>query len=101
MYYSGGNKCQHGVGFVVNKSIAENDMAFRDQSDRAAELTIITNQRYQFISIQVYMPTSSHPDDDTEQVNDDIDNILSNSRAHYSIVMGDFNVNGGPRQHKE
>ena len=47
MYYSGGNECQHGVGFVVNKSIAGNVMSFKGQSDRVAELTIRINQWYQ------------------------------------------------------
>ena len=44
------------------------------------------------------MPTSSHPNEEVEQVYEDIDNILSNSRAHYNVVMGDFNAKGGPGQ---
>ena len=48
--------------------------------------------------IQVYMPTSSPPDEEVEQVYEDNDNILSNSRAHYNIVMGDFNAKVGPGQ---
>ena len=73
-------------------------MNFKGQSDRVAEITIRLNQWYQLKCIQVYMPTSSHPDEEVEQVYEDIDNILSNSRAHYNIVMGDFNAKVGPRQ---
>ena len=77
MYYSGGNECQCGVGFVVNKSIAGNVVNFKGQSDRVAEITIRLNQWYQLKCIQVYMPTSSHPDEEEEQVYEDIDNILT------------------------
>ena len=72
MYYSGGNECQCGVGFVVNKSIAGNVVNFKGQSDRVAEITIRLNQCYQLKSIKVYMPTSSHPDEEVEQVYEDI-----------------------------
>ena len=98
MYYSGGNECQCKVGSVVNKSIAGNVVNLKGQSDKVAEITIRLNQWYQLKCIQVYMPTSSHPDEEVEQVYEDIANILSNSRAHYSIVMGDFNAKVGPRQ---
>ena len=101
MYYSGSNECQHEVGFAVNKSIAGHIMSFKVQSDRVAELNIRINQWYQLKYIQVYMPTSIHPDEEAEQVYEDIDNILSNSRAHYNIVMGDFNAKVRPRQHME
>ena len=37
MYYSGGNECQLGVGFVVNKSIAGNVVNFKGQSDSIAK----------------------------------------------------------------
>ena len=101
MYYLGGHECQCGVGFVVNKSKAGNVVSINGQSDRVAEITIKLNQWYQLKCIQVYMPTSSHTDDEVEQVYEDIDNILSNIRAHYNIVMGDFNAKVGPRQHIE
>ena len=101
MYYSHGNECQCGVGFVVIKSIAGNVVNFKGQSDKVAEITIRINQWYQVKCIQVYMPTSSHHDEEIEQVYEDTDNILSNSRAHYNIVMGDFNAKVGPGQHME
>ena len=86
---------------MVNKSIAGNAMNFKGQSDRVAELTIRINQWYQLKCIQVYMPTSSHPNEEVEQVYEDIDNSLSNSTAHYNIVMGDFNAKVGPGQYME
>ena len=98
VHYSGSNECQCGVGFVVNKSVAGKVVSFKGQSDRVAELTTTLNQWYQLKCIQVYMPTSSHPNEEAEQVYEDIDNILSNSRAHYNIVMGDFIAKVRPGQ---
>ena len=98
VYYSSGNECQYGVGFVVNKSIAGNVMSFKGQSNRVAELNIRINQWYQLKCIQVYIPNSSHPGEEAEQVYEDIENILSNSRAHYNIFMGDLNSKVGPGQ---
>ena len=83
---------------MVNKTIAGNLLNFKGQSDGIAELTIRINPWYQLKCIQVYIPTSRHPTEEVEQVNEDIDNILTNSRAHYNIVMGDFNAKVGPRQ---
>ena len=77
MYYSGGNKCQCGVGFAVNKSTAGNVMNFNGQWERVAELNIRINQQYQLKCILVYMPTSSHHSEEAEQVYEDIDSILS------------------------
>ena len=94
MYYSGGNECQYGVGFC-GQQISGNVVNFKGQSDRVAEMTIQLNQ---LKCMQVYMPTSNHPDEEVEQVYEDIVKILSNSRAHYNIVMRDFNAKVGPRQ---
>ena len=60
---------------MVNKSIAGNVMNFKGQSDRVAELPIRINQWYQLKCINIYMPTSSHPNEKAEQVYENIDNI--------------------------
>ena len=38
MYYSGGNECQCGVGFAVNKSMAGNVMSFKGQSEQVQQM---------------------------------------------------------------
>ena len=43
VYHSGGNECQCGVGFAVNKTIAGSVMSFKGQSDRVVELNIRIN----------------------------------------------------------
>ena len=57
---------------LQQQSIAGNFMNFKGQSDRVAELPIRINQWYQLNCIQVYMPTSSNPDEEAEQVYEDI-----------------------------
>ena len=73
-------------------------MNFKGQGDRVAEITIRINQWYQLKCIQVYMSTSSHPNEEVEQVYQDIDNIFSNSRGHNNIIMEHFNAKVGPGQ---
>ena len=96
VYYSGSDEQRHGVNFVVNKNIAHNVISFRGLSDRVAELTVRINKRYQLKCVQVYLPTTSYPDEEIEKVYEEIDNIIINSKAHYNIVMGDFNAKVGP-----
>ena len=95
LYYSGSDEQRHGVGFMVNKNIAHNVISFRGLSDRVAELTVCINKRYQLKCIQVYLLTTSYPDEEIE-VYEEIDNVIINSKAHYNIVMGDFNAKVGP-----
>ena len=95
LYYSGSDEQRHGVGFMVNKNIAHNVISFRGLSDRVAELTVRINKRYQLKCVQVYLPTTSYPDEETEKIYEEID-IIINSKAYYNIVMGDFNAKVGP-----
>ena len=64
-------------------------------SDRLAQLTIRINGKYHLNIIQAYLPTSSHEDQEVESVYEDIDNLITNSKAHYNVIMGDFNANVG------
>ena len=89
LYQSGSDEQRHGVGFMVNKNIAHNVISFRGLSDRVSELTVRINKRYQLKCVQVYLTTTSYPDEEIEKVYEEIDNIIINSKAHYNIVMGD------------
>ena len=61
-----------------------------------AELTVRINKRYQLKCVQVYLSTTSYLDEEIEKVYEEIENIIINSKAHYNIVMGDFNAKVGP-----
>ena len=101
VYYSGSDEQRYGVGFMVNKNIAHNVISFRGLPDREAVLTVCINKCYQLKCVQVYLPTTSHPDEEIEKVYEEIDNIIINSKAHCNIVMGDFNVKVGPGEIRE
>ena len=101
LYHSGSDEQRDGFGFMVNKNIAHNVISFRDLSDRVAELTVRINKRYQLKCVQVYLPTTSYPDEDIEKVYGEIDIIIINSKAHYNIVMEDFNAKVGPGEIRE
>ena len=94
-YYKGGDTGHRGVGFIVNKNIAGNVTSFKSVSDRLAQLTIRINGKYHLNIIQAYLPTSSHDDQEVENVYEDIDNLIANSKAHYTVIMGDFNAKVG------
>ena len=64
-------------------------------SDRLAQLTIKINGKYHLNIIQAYLPTSSHDDQEVENVYEEIDNLVTNSKAHYTVIMGDFNAKVG------
>ena len=75
------------MGFIVNKNIAGNVTRFKSVSDRLAQLTIRINGKYHLNIIQAYLPTSSHDDQEVESVYEDIDNLITNSKAHYIMSL--------------
>ena len=95
LYYIGGNTCHRGVGFVVHKKIAGNVTSFEGVSDRLAQLTLKINGKYYLNIIQAYLPTTSHTDEQVDIVYEDMDNHITNSKAHFTIIMGDFNAKVG------
>ena len=80
-YYKGGDTCHRGVGFMVNKNIAGNVTSFKSVSNRLAQLTIRINDKYILNIIQVYLPTSSHEDQEVESVYGDIDTTRMDKTA--------------------
>ena len=59
-----------------------------------AELVLRITDRYQLKIVQVYAPTTSHSDEETDNFYNTIDKILE-KQTHYTIVMGDFNAKVG------
>ena len=86
---------------MVNKNTAHNVFSFRGLSDRVAELTVRINKHCQLKCAHVYLPTTSYLDEEIEKVYEEIDNIIINSKAHYNIVMEDFNAKVGPGEIRE
>ena len=66
MYNSEATNGQAGVGFLVNKKWKDNITRIPSGSSRVAELVLRITDRYQLKIVQVYVPTTSHSDEETE-----------------------------------
>ena len=94
LYHSEANNGQAGVGFLINKKWRDNITRVSSGSSRVAELILLITDRYQLKIVQVYAPTTSHSDEETDNFYNTIDKILE-KQTHYTIVMGDFNAKVG------
>ena len=88
------NNEQAGVGFLVNKKWKDNITRVSSGNSRVAELVLRITYIYQLKIVQVYAPTTSHSDEETDNFYNTIDKILE-KQTHYTIVMGDFNAKVG------
>jgi len=95
------DKCQSGVGFLINKSLANNVVEFKSVSDRLAFIIIKINTKFSIKIVQVYAPTTAHEDEEVEEMYDELAEIVDNKTTHYTIVMGDFNAKIGTRNQGE
>ena len=66
LYHSEANNGQAGVGFLVNKKWKDNITRVSSGNSRVAELVLRITDRYQLKIVQVYAPTTSHSDEDTD-----------------------------------
>ena len=94
LHHSEANNGQAGVCFLVSKKWKDNITRVSSGSSRVAELVLRITDRYQLKIVQVYAPTTSHSDEETDNFYNTIDNILEKQK-HYTIVMGDFNAKVG------
>ena len=94
LYHSDANYGQAGVGFLITKTWKDNMTRISSGSSRVAELVLRITDRYQLKIVQVYAPTTSHSDEETDNFYNTIDKILE-KQTHYTIVMGDFNAKVG------
>eukprot|EP00795_Rhopilema_esculentum_P008762 gene8762-biopygen9749 len=84
-----------GVGFLVNKNIEDRVIEYEGESSRVTSLTLKVDSKYQLQVIQVYAPTSSHNDEEVEELYEEIGKSLEKNKSQYKIVMDDFNAKVG------
>ncbi|KAL0860435.1 hypothetical protein ABMA27_009824 [Loxostege sticticalis] len=97
-YYRGkANSHQHGVGLLINKRLNNNIMTIDSVSDRVLYLTLSITKKVTLKVVQVYAPTSKAPDEDIEQVYEDVSKCIHENKTTYTIVTGDFNAKIGTR----
>ncbi|WP_337233082.1 hypothetical protein, partial [Vibrio cholerae] len=59
-------KSQHGVGFLVHRSLINKVTKIESVSGRVVYLILRVSKRYSLKVIQVYMPTGKHSDEEVE-----------------------------------
>ena len=96
IFFSGNEVSRsHGVGFLVNKSLVPFIDDYEPISDRLAILKI-QGKFSKIIIIQVYFPTTSHPDTEVLGIYDQIQQIIDKiPKRDHIFVMGDFNCKVG------
>ena len=100
-YIEKANGITSGVGFLINRNVADNVSKFSSISDRLAWIAFKLNKRYTLKIIQVHAPTSQSSEEDIESVYEDISSILEQEKTQYTIVTGDFNAKVGRRIARE
>ena len=58
-------------------------------------LTLKVISKYQLQVIQVYASTSSHSDEEVEELYEEIGKSMEKNKSQYKIIMGDFNAKVG------
>ena len=86
LYHSEANNGQAGVGFLINKKWKDNIIRVSSGSSRVAEIILRITDRYQLKIVQVYAPTTSHSDEETDNFYNTIDKILE-KKTHYTIIV--------------
>jgi len=82
---------------MVHKNVKHLVSKTKAISDSVLYIVIKPNPQYAIKIIQVYAPTSSHPDEEIEQLYEDISTTKSDGACQFTIVMGDFNAKVGRR----
>ena len=100
-YREGDQQSQGGVGFLVHRSLINNIITIESVSSRVVYLILRISKRYSLKVIQVYAPTSSHPDDEVETMYEDVSRAIHTSKTHFTVVMGDFNAKLGKKSDDE
>lgn len=86
-----------GVGFLVHRSWKNNIVECDGSSDRLIRLVLRLNERYTIQIIQAYAPTQSYSDEEVEDFYEELQNLKERGKAHFQMVMGDFNARIGSR----
>ena len=90
---------RRGVGFLVHKRWVKWLKAFTPINERIACLTI-QKHKLKLKLVGVYFPHSGYPDDSVQEMYDQLECILHESRTNreHMVVAGDFNAEVGTRQ---
>ena len=86
---------QAGVGIVMNREIGSKVIYYKQQSERLILVKINTKPVITTV-VQVYMPTSSHEDEEIEEVYEELEELIKHAKGEENlIIMGDWNARVG------
>ena len=95
LFYSGGENHQNGVGILVNKRMAAAVLTYLPMSDRII-MVKIQGKPFNINLVQVYMPTSTHDDEEVEIVYEQIQELMAGMKNdEINIILGDMNAKVG------
>jgi len=85
----------NGTGFLVHKAFFPFVCDYKDISDRLAMLSL-QGKDNKFVFIQVYFPTSSHEDEEVEELYNQVQALVDKiPQRDFLFIMGDFNAKVG------
>lgn len=95
IYYSGGERAEYGVGFIVLGKQQKRVMRWRAVNDRICVLRI-RGKFFNYSLINVYAPTNEKPDDVKDEFYERLDKTYDECPKHdVKIVIGDANAQVG------
>ena len=99
--YSGGDKHEHGVGFIVKPSVEKSILGHWPVSKRNIMLKLKAKP-FDIAIIQTYAPTSSHSDEEIEEHYEEIEKMLKEVKStDVLIILGDFNAKIGKGSYQD
>jgi len=86
-----------GVAILIHKRIRHLITKMKAVSDRIVYALLRLTQRYSLQVIQAYAPTSTSQIEDIERFYEDLIEARASEKAHFTVIMGDFNAKIGGR----
>ena len=100
MIYSGGEENCYGVGIVMSSKVTKSMIGYWPISNRVI-LVKLQGHPVNINIIQVYAPTTDHPDEEIEVFYEEITTAKKYAKSgEVMIIMGDFNAKLGKESHK-
>ena len=91
----GKRKHQHGVAFIVRKEITDCVIACTPVNSRIISIRM-AEKPINIAVIQVYAPTTSHSDEETEMFYETLEETIARTRKKdITIIIGDWNAKIG------
>lgn len=93
--YTEGNKGQSGVAILLEDRVAKCVTEIDRCGDRLLSVRIQAHP-VDIVVLQVYMPTTTHEEEEVDKIYEDIEKRLENTKGKdYTIIMGDWNASVG------